>query len=646
MCDLRDSRGIIGFSGRVFPCKCGERRKKVGAFCPVWENSGIFAMIKKSMNMLKNNIVERVERLRTFLRERGLDAFIFPSSDPHSGEYVPSHWKTREWISGFNGSAGTAVVGLEDAALWTDSRYFLAAEEQLAGTPFVLMKERIAGTPSIAEWLAGRLGQGAKVGMDGWVMALAEEEALRQELAFHGLELVHSDDPAAELWTDRPPIPQAPVVLQPLAYAGETAADKLERLRLELERLHAEGMLVSKLDEVAWLANIRGTDVHCCPVAVAYMWVARDFARLYVDDCKLTDEVRAELQAQGIACRPYEQLPADLKACASRSMLLDPKSTNSRLAGLLPPGCRAVLQDSPVARFKAVKNPTEMDGFRKAMHRDGVAMVKFLHWLKPAVEAGGESELSVSRKLEEFRALSPLYRGLSFDTIAGYAAHGAIVHYEADEQSDSPLQPRGLLLLDSGAQYPDGTTDITRTIALGELTEQECIDYTLVLRGHIRLAMVCFPAGSSGTQIDVCARYAMWQQGINYLHGTGHGVGSYLNVHEGPHQVRMNYVPMGLQAGMTVTNEPGIYRAGCHGVRIENTMLVQPFMEGEYGEFLRLEALTLCPIDKAPVIVDMMQDDEIAYLNAYHARVYAQLAPELDEEERAWLEEATSPICK
>lgn len=596
--------------------------------------------------MPKNQICQRVEALRQFMEKHGLDAFVFPSSDPHNGEYVPSHWKTREWISGFNGSAGTAVVTRGRAALWTDSRYFLAAEEQLQETPFALMRERIPGTPSIAEWLSEEIGTGGRVGADGWVFSIAEEHALREELAFHGLDLVLAEDPAETLWEGRPAIPQAPVCLHPIAYAGKSAADKIKDLRERLLARHVEATLVCKLDEVAWLANIRGTDVHCCPLVVAYMWVTQQKAVLYVDDAKLDDTVRKALLEQGIECRPYGSLVQDLPECGVQSVLLDVNSTNSRLGELLPEACKIVSGGSLIAPEKAVKNETEINGFRNAMYRDGVAMVKFLHWLLPAVKAGGQTELSVSRKLEEFRAMQPLYKGLSFDTIAGYAAHGAIVHYEADEKSDCELLPKGLLLLDSGAQYQDGTTDITRTIALGTLTEQERIDYTLVLRGHIRLAMVRFPAGSSGTQLDVCARYAMWQQGVNYLHGTGHGVGSFLNVHEGPHQIRMNYVPAELKPGMTVTNEPGIYRAGSHGVRIENTMLVAPYMQGEYGDFLQLEALTLCPIDKTPIILEMMQDDEIAYLNAYHARVYEQLSSALSEEERAWLRDATAPLAK
>ena len=594
----------------------------------------------------ENQAGRRVAQLRRYMEDHGISAFIFPSTDPHCGEYVPRHWETRKWISGFDGSAGTAVVTLTDAALWTDSRYFLAAEEQLAGTPFRLMRERIPGTPEITEWLAQVLPAGSRVGIDAWVNTIALRRSLAQGLAAHGLQLVAAGDPAADLWTDRPPIPDSPVEVHPLSCAGEPASHKLARLRARLGEMGAGAMLVGKLDEVAWLTNLRGCDVHCCPVAVGYVLVTPQEAVLYISPRKTDARVQDYLHSQGISTRPYTALAADLSGLGASSILLDPDRCNSQVADCLPPGCRIVEALSPIATFKAVKNEAEQEGFRRAMLRDGVAMARFLHWLVPAVEAGGQTELSVAARLEQLRSEQPLYRGLSFDTIAGYGPHGAIVHYEPTPESDAPLQARGLLLLDSGAQYTDGTTDITRTIALGPLTPQECADYTLVLKGHIRLAMVRFPAGSSGTQLDVLARYAMWQQGINYLHGTGHGVGSCLNVHEGPHQIRMNYMPAPLVAGMTVTNEPGIYRAGLHGVRIENTMLITRFMEGEYGEFLQLEPLTLCPIDKKPILTDMMQPDEMAYLNAYHARVYDALSPHLDEAERAWLREATSPLSK
>ncbi|MBQ6049977.1 MAG: aminopeptidase P family protein [Bacteroidaceae bacterium] len=589
-------------------------------------------------------ICERVEKLRAFLREHQLDAYIFPSTDPHCGEYIPDHWMTREWISGFNGSAGTAVVTLQDAALWTDSRYFLAASEQLEGTPFQLMKLKIPGTPSIAEWLGQVLPKNSIVGMDGWVNTIADIRGMKEELEFQGLKLELGNDPAKRLWEDRPALPDDQIEIHPLKFAGETTTSKLSRLRKELLALHAEGTIVSQLDEIAWLCNLRGKDVHCNPVFVSYMIVTQQNATLYISPKKVTEEVKAYLKEQNILLKEYEEILDDLKLYPQPSLMIDPSTSNWELIAHLPEACHLVEHSSIIAPMKAIKNETEIQGYRNAMLRDGIAMVKFLHWLETALRTGQETELSVDKKLTSLRAQQPLYRDISFDTIAGYGPHGAIVHYEATSETDIPLEPHGLLLLDSGAQYQDGTTDITRTIALGPLSEQEKIDYTLVLRGHIRLAMCKFPAGSSGTQIDACARYAMWQEGVNFLHGTGHGVGSYLNVHEGPHQIRMNYMPAPLCANMTVTDEPGIYRAGSHGVRIENTMLITPYLNNEFGEFLQLEALTLCPIDKTPIVRERMQTDEIHYLNEYHQRVYRELAPHLNDEEKAWLKKACAAL--
>lgn len=576
-----------------------------------------------------------ITTLREWLKAHNLAAFIFPSTDPHCGEYVPDHWETREWISGFNGSAGTAVVTLDDAALWTDSRYWLAAEEQLKGTPFRLMKEKLSETPTIAKWLGNILPKGSKVGIDGWVNTINNVEQLRSELEFEGLELVLAPDPAAELWENRPPIPLNPIEIQPLKFAGEEACHKIERLRQKLRDLHADATIITQLDDIAWLTNLRGTDVHCCPLFVSYLTVTMDNVTLYTLPQKLTDEVRQYLAQQGIETDEYTNA-----ACPKGRILVNPSTCNSALVSLPLKGAGGSL----VAPMKAVKNEAEIAGYRSAMRKDGIALVKFLRWLKPAVEAGGQTEISIDQKLTSLRAEQEGFRDISFDTIAGYGAHGAIVHYEATPETDIPLEPHGLLLLDSGAQYQEGTTDITRTIALGPLTEEERTDYTLVLKGHIRLAMAKFPSGSSGTQLDVLARYAMWQQGINFLHGTGHGVGSYLNVHEGPHQIRMNYMPAPLVAGMTVTNEPGIYKTGKHGCRTENTMLITHFCDGEFGEFLQFEPLTLCPIDTTPIVLEMMMPDEIEWLNSYHQHVYAELSPLLCEEDRAWLRESTSPI--
>lgn len=543
--------------------------------------------------MSKQEITRRVETLRDYMRSHGLAAFIFPSTDPHNGEYVPDHWMTRQWISGFNGSAGTAVVTLSQAALWTDSRYFLAAEEQLDGTPYTLMKERVEGTPTMAQWLGSILQTGDTVGIDGWVNSVESTDCLRSLLQQAGLRLDTTLAPAADLWTARPQIPMNPVEIQPLEYAGETASSKLARIRAQMREAGAEMTIICPLDEIAWITNLRGTDVHCNPVFVAYLTISSTEATLYVAPGKLTPQVKTYLSSEGISTLPYEALPGTLASAAPGTLLIDPQSCNCRV---LPPegkGWKVLRHDSLVAPMKAIKNEAERKGFRQAMLRDGVALVKFLRWLKPAVEAGGQTEMSVDAHLTALRAEQPLYRDISFDTIAGYAHHGAIVHYEATRETDIPLEPRGLLLLDSGAQYQDGTTDITRTIPLGPLTPEERTDYTLVLKGHIRLAMAKFLAGTCGTQLDVLARYAMWQHGINFMHGTGHGVGSYLCVHEGPHQIRMNHMPAPLLPGMTVTNEPGIYRAGKHGVRIENTMMVEEYRSGEFGRFLQLVPLTL-----------------------------------------------------
>ena len=556
---------------------------------------------------MASNIVKRVESLHEYLRRNGLCAFIFPSTDPHQGEYVPEHWQTRKWISGFDGSAGTAVVTLSDAALWTDSRYFIAAAQQLEGTPFTLMKDGLPDTPTIPEWLCQQLTENDVVGIDGEVFTATEIEELKAALGKVGIQLKTDLDPAEELWTDRPPIPKNKVEIQPLEFAGESAESKIERVRQALREQQAEYLVISQLDEIAWLLNMRGSDVHCNPVFVSYVLLTQDDVTLFIDSEKLDDSVKNYLNRIGVKVLPYGKPSFESKAF------------------------------DPIPAMKSIKNHAEIEGFRRAMIRDGVAMVRFLHWLKPAVEAGKETELSIDRKLTALRAEQDLYRGLSFDTIAAYGPHGAIVHYEATPESDVVLEPKGLLLLDSGAQYQDGTTDITRTIALGPLTNEERLDYTLVLKGHIRLALTKFPDGISGTQIDALARYAMWQHGINYGHGTGHGVGSYLCVHEGPHQIRHTWKPAPLHAGMTVTNEPGIYRQGKHGVRIENTMIVVEDGETEFGRFLHLEPLTLCPIDLTPVVWDMMTLEEITYLNTYHKKVYDELSPLLEEEERQWL---------
>ncbi len=593
-----------------------------------------------------NIINQRLECLREVMKREHLAAFIFPSTDAHQSEYVADHWMGRAWISGFNGSAGTAVVTMHSAALWTDSRYFLAAEEQLQGTEFQLMKLKIPGTPSIAEWLGKELMDvdSPEVGLDGWVNSYSSTCGLIADLRKVGGITVRTNfDPLEEIWKDRPSIPLKPVEIQPMEYAGEDISSKIVRIRKALRAQHADGMLVSALDDIAWTLNLRGTDVHCVPVFVSYLLIASDKVSLFVDETKISSEVRAYLESNGVSIYKYNKVEEGLKAYSEYNILLDGNETSYYLWKAVR--CQEIVQaSSPIPAMKAVKNEAEIAGYRRAMLKDGVAMVKFLKWLLPAVEAGGETEISIDKKLTALRAEQNLFRDISFDTIAGYQAHGAIVHYEATPETDIPLKPEGLLLLDSGAQYQDGTTDITRTIALGPITEEMKHIYTLVLKAHIQLELAKFPDGASGTQLDALGRECMWREGLNFLHGTGHGVGSYLSVHEGPHQIRMEYMPTPLRAGMTLTDEPGLYLAGKFGVRIENTVLLSEYMETEFGKFLQIEPLTLCPIDTAPVDMTMLLPEELAWLNDYHAKVYAELAPYLDEEEKKWLENATKAI--
>lgn len=593
-----------------------------------------------------NEIELRLARLRELMKREHLSAFIFPSTDAHQSEYVADHWRGREWISGFNGSAGTAVVTMKSAALWTDSRYFLAAEEQLEGTEYQLMRLKMEGTPTIAEWLGKELQdvQSPEVGLDGMVNSYNYVKDLSYSLRkLGGITLRTNLDPLEQIWENRPSLPANLVEIQPLEYAGETLASKVARIRKSLRELHADGMLVSALDDIAWTLNLRGTDVHCNPVFVSYLLIESDKVSLFVDDNKLSPEVKQYLQDNQVSLYKYNKVEKCLESYSEYNILLDGNETSYYLWKTVK--CQEIVAaGSPIPAMKAVKNKAEIEGYRSAMLKDGVAMVKFLKWLKPAVEAGGQTEISIDEKLTSLRAEQKLFRDISFDTIAGYAQHGAIVHYEATPETDVVLKPEGLILIDSGAQYQDGTTDITRTIALGPVSEEMKHVYTLVLKAHIQLELVKFPDGASGTQLDAVGRECMWREGYNFLHGTGHGVGSYLCVHEGPHQIRMEWMPTPLRAGMTLTDEPGLYLAGKFGVRIENTVLISDYMSTEFGKFLQIEPLTLCPIDTTPIDVDMLLPEEIDWLNAYHHSVYEKLSPFLDEEEKIWLENATKPI--
>lgn len=595
------------------------------------------------MNSTINN---RIAALRAHIAQEQIQAFIIPSTDPHLSEYVAPHWQSREWISGFTGSAGTVVVTAKDAGLWTDSRYFLQAARQLEGTCITLYKEMLPETPNIPEFLSAHLQEGDCVGIDGKMFSAEEVEHLQKELKKSGICIKSIADPMQLLWTDRPAMPLAPAFVYDTKYAGMSFTEKLPAVRQAMEATGADSLLLSALDEIAWLLNIRGNDVHCNPVVVSYLLIEKDKVNYFVQPQKVTPELAEYFSANGISVHPYEEIGDYLNSFNAHSILMNPAKTNYAIYSAIRPGCLIINGASPVALLKAIRNKQEIAGIHAAMQRDGVALVKFLKWLDEAVPAGKETEISVDKKLHTFRAAQPLYMGESFDTIAGYKEHGAIVHYEATPETDVTLKPEGFLLLDSGAQYLDGTTDITRTIALGPLTEEEKTDYTLILKGHIALAMAVFPEGTRGAQLDVLARMPIWKKRMNYLHGTGHGVGHFLNVHEGPQSIRMNENPVALQPGMVTSNEPGVYKAGSHGIRTENLVLTVPAGEGMFGKYLKFETLTLCPICRKGIIKELLTAEEIGWLNDYHRTVYEKLSPDLNNDEREWLKEACKAVIR
>ena len=592
---------------------------------------------------MKQSISERIHALRMWFKPN-IQAFISPSTDPHLSEYVAPHWKSRAWISGFTGSAGTVVITEKKAGLWTDSRYFLQAAEQLQGSGIDLYKEMLPETPSITKFLSDELQPGESVGIDGKMFSVEQVESMQAELSAKNIQIVFCPDPMDELWENRPPMPESPAFVYDIKYAGKSCSEKIAAIRTELKKKSAESVMLSALDEIAWTLNLRGNDVHCNPVVVSYLLITEKKAVLFIAPEKVTEEVRNYLEEQQIEIQNYSDTEIYLSDLNSSSILMNPVKTNYSVFSSVNPQCRIIRGEAPVALLKAIRNEQEIKGIHAAMQRDGVALVKFLRWLESAVPSGTETELSIDRKLHAFRATQDLYVGESFDTIAGYKEHGAIVHYSATEESNATLHPKGFLLLDSGAQYLDGTTDITRTIALGELTTEEKTDYTLVLKGHIALAMAVFPSGTRGAQLDVLARMPLWSHKMNFLHGTGHGVGHFLSVHEGPQSIRMNENPIVLQPGMVTSNEPGVYKGGSHGIRTENLTLVCSAGEGLFGEYLKFETITLCPICKKGIIKELLTADEVDWLNNYHQQVYEKLSPKLNEEEKAWLKEATAAI--
>ena len=593
---------------------------------------------------MQQTIKERIRALRMMLKSEAISAFIIPSTDPHLSEYVASYWKTREWISGFTGSAGTIVILKDKAGLWTDSRYFLQAAQQLEGTDITLYKEMLPETPTIIEFICQNLLPGETVGIDGKMFSANQVEQMKQKLETANVHLKDYGDLPGKIWNNRPDMPDAPTFIYDLKYAGKSCEEKIASIRTEIQKQGTDGLFISALDEIAWTLNLRGSDVHCNPVIISYLLITQNNITFFVSPQKITEEIKNYLEEQQVSIQPYSETEDYLRKLNIKSISLNPNQTNYAIYSAINPACRINHCNSPITLLKAIRNEQEIAGIHAAMRRDGIALVRFLKWLEEAVVSEKETELSIDQKLHEYRAAQTLYMGESFDTIAGYREHAAIVHYSATPDTNAILYPKGFLLIDSGAQYLDGTTDITRTIALGELTEEEKTDYTLILKGHIALAMAKFPAGTRGSQLDVLARMPIWQYKMNFLHGTGHGVGHFLSVHEGPQSIRMNENPVVLQPGMVTSNEPGVYKAGKHGIRTENLTLVRRAGEGMFGDYLEFETITLCPICKKGIIKKMLTEVEVTWLNTYHQNVYDQLAPDLNEEEKMWLKEATAAI--
>ena len=582
-------------------------------------------------------INERIASLRDVMRKAGVAACIIPGTDPHASEYIADYWKERVWISGFTGSAGTAVVTLTKAGLWTDSRYFLQGDDELKDSGMDLMKMGLPETADIIPWLIDTLKPGEKVAVNAQMFSVNAYAAMKSELETVGIELV-SIDLMKEVWTDRPDLPKKPFYVFDLKYSGQSTTDKIAATRAEMAKLRSQVFVMSALDDIAWLFNIRGNDVDFNPVVIAYALVEENDVTLFVDQDKLTEETKTYLASVGVRIKAYDAIYSVLEQIeSSKTVLIDGAKLNRALYESIPAACTKRNAMSPVFKLKSIKNEVEMAGVRQAMVKDGVALTRFFIWLEENLKSGNLNEVSVDQKLYEFRSKQENFKGESFSTIAGYGPHGAIVHYRAVPESASTLKPENLFLLDSGGQYLEGTTDITRTVALGTPTVKQKIDFTLVLKGHIALATAKFPSGTRGSQLDILARKAMWDLGINYGHGTGHGVGHFLNVHEGPQNIRMDENPISLQEGMFMSNEPGLYRTNQYGIRTENLIHVIKAEKTEFGEFLKFETVTLFPIDKELIDVEMMSDEDIDWLNNYHKRVYDTLAQKLDENEREWL---------
>ncbi len=580
------------------------------------------------------------------MEEKQLDLFIIPSTDAHLSEYPPKHWESRKWISGFTGSAGTAVVTKDKAGLWTDSRYFLQAADELKDTGFELFKMGQSDTPDMTDWVIEQAGNGGRVGIDGLVYAASDAKTLKAKLDAKKIQLETSLDPFAAIWKDRPEIPTNKAFTLPDSVAGESVTHKIKRINAELKKVDADGLIIVTLDAVAWTFNLRGNDVDYNPVTVAYAYVSEKETVLFIDPEKLTDAIKEAYKKQGVKITDYNDIFEYIARLPKKSTLcITGSKINYKLLQTIPTSCKIVDIPSPVDLMKSMKNKTELKGFRNAMIKDGVALVKFYMWLEKAVPAGEVTEVTVEEKLYEYRSQQDLFVGESFGTIAGYAGNGAVIHYHASPETCLQVQPEGILLIDSGAQFKDGTTDITRTVAVGKLSQQMKKDYTLVLKGHIALATAIYPEGTRGSQLDILARKALWENELTYWHGTGHGIGHFLNVHEGPQNIRLEENPTQLKPGMVTSNEPGVYRTNQYGIRIENLVVTQEYKKSkEFGTFYNFETITLCPIDTKPIVKKLLTKEEINWLNSYHKMVFTKLNSYLNKEETAWLKRKTKEI--
>lgn len=588
---------------------------------------------------------EKLTALRGLMTAQGIDAYIIPSSDPHISEYLPDHYKCIAWISGFTGSAGTLTITQDFAGLWTDSRYFVQAVEQLAGSGFELVKLQVQHAPEYADWLAGSLEPGGVVAFDGKLASVALANGVKSKLQLSGLQVQGDVDLLTPLWQDRPALPVQPAYLLDKCTTGATIQEKIARLRAELRRNHADAHLISSLDDLAWLFNVRGNDVSCNPVVLGFALITHHSATLFIDQAKLSDKDQAALTAAGVSLADYTAVETELAAIEEgTNLLIDPKRTCFALYSKLSPSIKVIEQINPTTNLKAVKNQVEIDHMHETMIKDGVALTRFFKWLEESIGKEPVTEISLAERLRRFRASQEGFVGESFDTIAGYLAHGALPHYKATPESDVPLRPEGLLLVDSGGQYRTGTTDITRVVTLGNPTDAERNDYTLVLKAMIEGSTAVFPTGTRGYQIDAITRKPLWDHLRNYGHGTGHGIGFFLNVHEGPHTFNAAAVDVAVEPGMITSIEPGLYREGAYGIRIENLVLTAEHRSTEFGAFLAFETLTLCYIDTRLVDRTFLDAKHIEWLNAYHARVFEQLAPFLEHDERKWLAAKTAAI--